>query len=151
VLRKRSKSAERIEPESGASILEAKTDGVSEAAPKGSTRANRSPARKSTRKQGLSGKTKAAKKSTPVSAAEAVEAHATELQISDQVCGPTVAEDDSAGKPLLSSETSIQERIALLAYSYWETRGRHGGSPEEDWFRAERELRKNLELRSSDN
>jgi hypothetical protein len=32
--------------------------------------------------------------------------------------------------------------IAALAYSYWEARGRQGGSPAEDWFRAERELRR---------
>jgi len=31
--------------------------------------------------------------------------------------------------------------IAALAFSYWETRGRQGGSAAEDWFRAERELR----------
>ena len=30
--------------------------------------------------------------------------------------------------------------IAELAYSYWEKRGRTGGSPWEDWFRAEQEL-----------
>ncbi len=35
---------------------------------------------------------------------------------------------------------SKRERIALLAYSYWVQRGRQGGSPEEDWFRAEREI-----------
>ncbi len=34
-----------------------------------------------------------------------------------------------------------QDDIALLAYSYWEARGCPNGSPEEDWFRAERELR----------
>jgi hypothetical protein len=33
------------------------------------------------------------------------------------------------------------EIIARLAYSYWEARGCESGSPEEDWFRAERELR----------
>jgi len=32
------------------------------------------------------------------------------------------------------------EEIARLAYSYWEARGCQGGSPEEDWHRAEREL-----------
>jgi len=32
------------------------------------------------------------------------------------------------------------EAIAKLAYSYWETRGCQGGSPEEDWLRAEQEL-----------
>ena len=32
------------------------------------------------------------------------------------------------------------EQIAALAYSYWEGRGRQGGSPCEDWLRAEKEL-----------
>ena len=34
------------------------------------------------------------------------------------------------------------KRIARLAYSYWEARGRADGSSEEDWFRAEEELRR---------
>jgi len=33
------------------------------------------------------------------------------------------------------------EEIARLAYSLWEARGCQGGSPEEDWLRAEQELR----------
>jgi hypothetical protein len=33
------------------------------------------------------------------------------------------------------------EEIARLAYSYWEARGCEGGSPEEDWVRAEQGLR----------
>ncbi len=37
-------------------------------------------------------------------------------------------------------EVSRREKIQLLAYSYWLERGCRGGSPEEDWFRAEREL-----------
>ena len=36
---------------------------------------------------------------------------------------------------------SEQEKIALLAYSYWQARGCPEGSSEEDWFRAEEELR----------
>jgi hypothetical protein len=36
--------------------------------------------------------------------------------------------------------------IALLAYSYWEARGGRGGSPWEDWFRAEQELKRRREL-----
>ena len=32
------------------------------------------------------------------------------------------------------------DEIAKLAYSYWEARGYQGGSPEEDWLRAEQEL-----------
>lgn len=31
-------------------------------------------------------------------------------------------------------------RIAELAYSYWEARGRPFGSSEEDWFRAEHDF-----------
>ena len=37
------------------------------------------------------------------------------------------------------------DQIAELAYSYWEARGGHGGSPWEDWFRAERELKRKQE------
>jgi hypothetical protein len=33
------------------------------------------------------------------------------------------------------------EKIARLAYSYWQVRGCPIGSPEEDWYRAENELR----------
>lgn len=33
------------------------------------------------------------------------------------------------------------EEIARTAYSYWLERGGQGGSPEDDWLRAERELR----------
>ena len=41
---------------------------------------------------------------------------------------------------------SEREEIANLAYSYWEARGSQGGSPEEDWSRAEREVRKRRQL-----
>jgi len=39
-----------------------------------------------------------------------------------------------------------QEAIARLAYSYWEARGGKGGSPWEDWFRAEQELLRRKEI-----
>jgi Protein of unknown function (DUF2934) len=32
------------------------------------------------------------------------------------------------------------EAVARLAYFYWEARGGVGGTPEDDWFRAEHEL-----------
>jgi hypothetical protein len=38
------------------------------------------------------------------------------------------------------TEVSNHEKIELLAYSYWMERGCPGGSPDEDWFRAEREI-----------
>jgi hypothetical protein len=36
--------------------------------------------------------------------------------------------------------TPSREEIASLAYSYWVDRGYQGGSPEQDWLRAEQEL-----------
>lgn len=33
------------------------------------------------------------------------------------------------------------EEIARLAYSYWEARGGQEGSPEDDWYKAEGELK----------
>ena len=38
------------------------------------------------------------------------------------------------------------DEISKLAYSYWEARGYQGGSPEEDWLRAEQELTAGLSL-----
>jgi len=49
-------------------------------------------------------------------------------------------------RPLVTSSASESApapdlgEIARLAYSYWEARGYQGGSPEEDWLRAEQEL-----------
>ncbi len=41
-----------------------------------------------------------------------------------------------------TNEVVVSENeIAELAYSYWEARGYAGGSPEEDWLRAENEIR----------
>jgi hypothetical protein len=39
-----------------------------------------------------------------------------------------------------------REAIARIAYSYWEARGYQGGSPEEDWCRAEQEYHLRLRL-----
>ena len=41
----------------------------------------------------------------------------------------------------MADESPSHDEIAVLAYSYWEDRGCQGGSPDEDWLRAERELR----------
>ena len=61
--------------------------------------------------------------------------------------------DDEPGivsQEIMAAEDEIvaptREDIAELAYSYWEARGRMGGSPWEDWFRAERELKSKAEL-----
>ena len=44
-----------------------------------------------------------------------------------------------------------QEAIARLAYFYWEERGCPNDSPDEDWFRAEAELRNRLAAAASHN
>ncbi len=41
-----------------------------------------------------------------------------------------------------------REDIARLAYTFWQERGCQGGSAEDDWFRAENELRSRLALRA---
>ncbi len=40
-----------------------------------------------------------------------------------------------------SKPAPSREQIEQLAKSYWEARGCQGGSPEEDWARAEKELK----------
>jgi len=40
-----------------------------------------------------------------------------------------------------SDSASSTEDIAKLAYALWEARGGNGGSAEEDWYRAEQEIR----------
>ena len=57
-----------------------------------------------------------------------------------------VAEDETLDVAIVETEVIFNncpshEDIAVLAYSYWEARGFQGGSPEEDWLRAEQELR----------
>ena len=58
-----------------------------------------------------------------------------------RVDGEAFTPPETAGK---NEGTVDREAIARLAYSYWEARGFVGGSPEEDWLRAERELRESL-------
>jgi hypothetical protein len=51
---------------------------------------------------------------------------------------PAISEAVAAAQPL-----SEQDEIAKLAYSYWEARGgSQDVSPEEDWLRAEQEVRR---------
>jgi hypothetical protein len=48
-------------------------------------------------------------------------------------------------KPAAKKQTAppapTREQIAMLAEKYWAERGWPEGSPEEDWLRAERELK----------
>jgi hypothetical protein len=52
---------------------------------------------------------------------------------------PKMAVDPSA-EHIPGPAAPKHEEIALLAYRYWEGRGRPFGTPEEDWLRAERDI-----------
>ena len=41
-----------------------------------------------------------------------------------------------------AANRSLNEQIAALAHALWYDRGCPEGSPEEDWFKAEQEIRK---------
>jgi DUF2934 family protein len=61
------------------------------------------------------------------------------IQDSPPVPARAMEGDDDLSAP-------AEEEIARLAYSYYEARGGRGGSPWEDWFRAEQELTRRKEL-----
>jgi len=51
---------------------------------------------------------------------------------------PNKSRDSAA---ISSDKTVAMEDIAKLAYALWEARGGNGGSAEDDWYRAEQEIR----------
>ena len=57
----------------------------------------------------------------------------------------SAAAAETSENPVVAAESPVInptfEEIAQLAYCYWEARGYQGGSPEQDWLRAETELR----------
>jgi hypothetical protein len=58
--------------------------------------------------------------------------------------GAAASSSAVAGFPATSTSAVTEHEIAKLAYSYWVARGFAPGSPEQDWLRAERELRAKL-------
>ena len=50
---------------------------------------------------------------------------------------------DRASRIIQDSQT-ITEEVAKLAYSYWQERNDVDGSPDEDWFRAEKFVRNRI-------
>ena len=64
-------------------------------------------------------------------------ASATDLKVAGKRSHRSVL--SSEGIPSLTLD---HEEVARLAYFYWESRGCQGGTPEQDWYRAEEELRK---------
>jgi hypothetical protein len=71
-------------------------------------------------------------------AAETSEKH---IAASPAVELPPVPGESPVSKPAF-------DEIARLAYCYWEARGYQSGSPEQDWLRAEHELRSAAMARS---
>ncbi len=67
-----------------------------------------------------------------------------ELMSTKRGLGPSsqieATQASEANQEAISSAASKREKVALVAYAYWVQRGCQGGSPEEDWFRAEREI-----------
>jgi len=76
--------------------------------------------------------TQSAKASAPKSA----------VQRHRKAAGPVTVETpiEARNKSEARINNARTDDIARLAYSLWEARGRQDGSPEEDWFQAEREL-----------
>ena len=59
----------------------------------------------------------------------------------------SAAENSSSSQSVPIDAPHIdREAIARLAYSYWVARGCCGGSAEEDWLRAERELSESADV-----
>jgi hypothetical protein len=58
----------------------------------------------------------------------------------EQALAPTFEPQESAS---LREARTLQEEIAALAYSLWQSRGCPEGTPDEDWFNAEEILRTN--------
>ncbi|MBZ5591004.1 MAG: DUF2934 domain-containing protein [Acidobacteriia bacterium] len=72
-------------------------------------------------------------------AASPVKRRATRTK-SSEFSTPEMSSADSK-RTAMPETTVAQEAIARLAYSYWEARGFTGGSAQEDWLRAEQEIR----------
>ena len=50
---------------------------------------------------------------------------------------------------ILPGSQEVREEIAALAYHYWQEREAKDGSPDEDWFRAEKIVHNRLTARTT--
>jgi Protein of unknown function (DUF2934) len=74
--------------------------------------------------------------------------HTTKTSPETTATEPVAAADLTISEPVAVESTAVvaaqptlsHHEVAALAYSYWVGRGCQGGSPEEDWLRAEAEL-----------
>jgi hypothetical protein len=81
-------------------------------------------------------------KLTVTGATAAVPARRVSTSIRTRKNVPATQAETVAQAPAVQAQQTepTYEAIAALAYSYWEARGYQGGSAEEDWLRAEREI-----------
>ena len=80
-------------------------------------------------------------------AAGAVPSRRKSVRRGNRFASPAEEPQATAGNPETAAQSAAagyeptREEIEQLAYSYWEARGCQGGCPEDDWTRAEQELR----------
>ena len=132
----------KVAEESG--ISEAPLEGLSEgSAPKTSTR--RRAVKSSSQKVTDAAKKPRSKRTT--SASSQSQATGTPMEDLAVQAAPVEASQPQSVGDAPSSAVSIREQIAQLAYSYWEARGYQHGDPDEDWYRAEREVLSRLQAK----
>lgn len=87
-------------------------------------------------------RTKSASRKVTSEAAPAAKSHRrASIQASEEALVPAVAQPISAAPvPAATPRTVTHQAVATLAYSYWLSRNCQGGSPEDDWLRAETAL-----------
>jgi hypothetical protein len=87
------------------------------------------------------------RKSAPKNGAAAEGTPARRTRSRKQANGAASLTQTAAAAPASADNIIIpHEEIQRLAYFYWLERGGQGGSPEDDWFRAEAELRRRYGL-----
>ena len=85
-----------------------------------------------------------ARRKSPAKARLKYSAPQTETATPETATPLTATSESDPAAPQIAAAVSHEpasDEIAHLAYTYWEARGYQGGSPQEDWLRAERELR----------
>lgn len=80
----------------------------------------------------------------PKRAAAAKHSKATKVATSESVAMEPVAnsvEPSEVQSAVVNEIVVDRGEVARLAYLYWEARGGQGGSPEQDWFTAEQQVK----------
>lgn len=135
-------AATAVKPEKAAKATKSKT--VTSPAPAGKTRAAQTAkvAEAAPVAASVSAASEEPKKVSKGKKAPVAEAVATKPKVkSAAASNPAATEAKETSTELVAPTPITHDEIARLAYSYAEARGFVGGSPEDDWCRAENELR----------